>query len=233
MNRLFRPTVVAALIASTSAMASANVEVGGTPRIDVFSDTNELGVPDVADAPSQRNSALFGLRVGLFFTDLLGVEAELGMVPSEPRTDVLDIWNLTYRAHLMAQFGAGDPAKKLIPFVLLGGGAFQVAHTHNADVIEKDTDSMIYAGLGAKYRVDNGWGLRADARAILVPTSKDDGVTTDFELLLSIYKEFGRTTVEKVIEAPVDEDPDKDGISGAADGCPQEPEDKDRSEERR
>jgi len=232
MNRLFRPTLVAALIAGTSAMASANVEVGGTAGIHVFSDTNELGVPDVTDAPSQRNSALFGLRLGYFFTDLLGVEAELGVVPSEPRTDVFDIWNLTYRAHLVAQFGASDPAKKLIPFVLLGGGAFQSVDSNNVSVIDEDTDAMVYAGIGAKYRVDNGWGLRADARAIIVPSStgKDD-ITTDFELLLSIYKEFGRKTVEKVVAPPVDEDPDKDGISGAADGCPQEPEDKDGFED--
>ena len=30
--------------------------------------------------------------------------------------------------------------------------------------IVKDTDEMLYFGVGAKYRVDNGWGLRLDGR---------------------------------------------------------------------
>ena len=37
------------------------------------------------DAPSERNSALFGLRLGVFFGDMLGVEGEIGVIPSESR----------------------------------------------------------------------------------------------------------------------------------------------------
>jgi len=234
MKRMFRPTPFAALGAALFAAiggastAQANVEVGGTAGIHVFSDTNELGVSDVANANSQRNSALFGVRVGAFFGDMIGVEGELGVVPSEPRELVFDVWNLTYRAHVVAQFRAKDPTNKLVPFVLLGAGAFSVVDSQNTDVIYEDTDELIYAGVGAKYRVDNGWGLRADARILFPPSSEDDGFTTDFELLLSIYKEFGRKTVEKTIEAPPpDLDPDKDEILGDADKCPQEPEDRD------
>ncbi|MBL9014315.1 MAG: OmpA family protein [Myxococcales bacterium] len=231
MNRLFRPTLCAALaagVAASSSVAYANVEVGGTAGIHVFSEDNELGVADVMDAPSERNSALFGLRLGVFFSHMLGVEAELGVVPSESRTLVFDIWNLTYRAHVVAQFRANKPEVKLVPFVLAGAGAFQVVDSKNTDTIDEDTDPAFYVGGGAKYRVDNGWGLRADARLLLVPSSQDDGFTQDFELLLSIYKEWGRKTVEKAPPPPpVDDDPDKDGVVGAADTCPQEPEDKD------
>src|SRR5574338_475092 len=124
MTRLFRPTIVAALgIAASASVAGANVEIGGTAGIHVFSTNNELGVPDVKDAPSERNSALFGLRLGVFFNDMLGVEGELGVVPSESRTLVFDIWNVTYRAHVVAQFRANNPATKLVPFVLAGAGA--------------------------------------------------------------------------------------------------------------
>ncbi len=237
MKRMFRPTPFAALGAALFAAsipalgvspAEANVEIGGTAGVHVFSDTNELGVSDVPNANSQRNSALFGLRIGAFFGDVIGVEGELGVVPSEPRRLVFDIWNLTYRAHLVAQFRAGNPANKMVPFILLGAGAFSVVDSQNPDVVYEDTDEMIYAGVGAKYRVDNGWGLRADARILFPPSSEDDGFTTDFELLLSIYKEFGRKEVEKVIEAPPpDNDPDKDGLLGDADKCPMEPEDMD------
>src|SRR5258706_11869398 len=137
MTRLF--TIVAATgIAASASVASANVEIGGTAGVHVFSTTNELGVPDINHAPSERNSALFGLRLGVTFNDMLGIEGEFGVIPSESRSLVFDIWNITYRAHLIAQFGAQDPAKKLIPFALVGGGAMSVVDTKQPDVIMKD-----------------------------------------------------------------------------------------------
>ena len=231
MHRLFTlgATTIAALVGST-AIAHANVEIGGTAGIHVFNDNNELGVPDVMDAPSQRNSALFGLRIGYTFTDMFGVEGEFGVIPSESRELVFDVWNVAYRGHVIAQFGAANPAKKLIPFVLAGGGAMSIVDTKMPNIIEKDTDAMAYIGGGAKYRVDNGWGLRADLRLLFPPSSESNGPTVDFEALLSIYKEFGRKTVEKPIEeAPKGGpgDTDGDGILDDTDKCPNEAEDKD------
>ena len=231
MNRLLRPTLVAALAGAAASPAYAGVEIGGTAGIHVFSDTNELGVPDVQMAPSERNSALFGLRLGVFFNSLLGVEAEFGTIPSEAREQVYEVWNLTYRAHLVAQFRANNQANRLLPFVLLGGGAIQVVDSKGDDAgaaaIKKDTDAMLHLGIGAKYRVDNGWGLRLDARVLFPPSSEDDGFTEDFEVLLSIYKELGRKKPVKETPPPPDPDPDKDGILGETDKCPSEPEDKD------
>ncbi len=229
MNRLFRPTIAAALgIAASASVAGANVEIGGTAGIHVFSTTNELGVPDTDGAASQRNSALFGLRLGVYFNDMLGVEGEFGVIPSESRSLVFDIWNVTYRGHLIAQFRADKPANKLVPFVLFGGGATAVVDSKNTDVIAKDTDAALYAGIGAKYRVDNGWGLRADLRLLFPPSSTGNGATVDFEALLSIYKEFGRKAAEKTVEQPkVPGDSDGDGIVDENDKCPNEAEDKD------
>ncbi|MCX5743046.1 MAG: OmpA family protein, partial [Proteobacteria bacterium] len=97
------------------------------------------------------------------------------------------------------------------------------------------------AGVGAKYRAGNGWGVRLDARAMLVPSSKPTevggtkgGFTADFELLLGVYREFGRPGKVAVVEAQKpkkDEDPDKDGVLGDADKCPTEAEDKDGFED--
>jgi OOP family OmpA-OmpF porin len=231
MNRSLRPTVVAALaagaIVASTDLASANVEIGGTAGIHVFSKKNELGVNDTSTADSIRNSSLFGIRLGAFFGNYIGIEGEVAIIPSEARKQVFDVWTLTYRAHLVAQFRAEEP-NRLIPFVLAGGGAFQIVDNsgakNNAD-IAKDTDLTLYAGIGAKLRVDNGWGLRVDARLLFPPSSKNDSVTTDFEALLSIYREFGRPKKAEV--KAVDNDPDKDGIVGDADKCPTEPEDKD------
>jgi len=246
LNRLFRPSLLAAfagvgLALTMTSTAYANVEVGGTAGIHVFSETNELGVNDVAGAPSERNSALFGARIGVFFGDMLGVEGEFGVVPSEARQQVFDVWNITYRAQIVAQFRAADPTNKVIPFVFVGGGGMSIVKSDGENVgvnaIVKDTDAALYLGVGAKYRVDNGWGLRVDGRILFPPASNEDAndpmakasdsFTTDFELLLSIYKEFGRKEPKKELPPPVDDDPDKDGIHGEADKCPNEPEDKD------
>ncbi len=250
LANVFRPTLLAALAAgsfqlATSSTAEANVEIGGTAGVHVFSETNELGVNDVANAPSERNSALFGLRLGVFFGDMIGVEGEFGVIPSEARDLVFDVWNITYRAHLVVQFRAKDDNNKLIPFVLVGAGATQIVDSkgENAGVnaIVEDTDAALYAGIGAKYRVDNGWGLRVDGRILFPPASADgeganakpsDGFTQDYELLLSIYKEFGRRSPIKVeLPPPPDNDPDKDGILGADAQCPNDPEDKDGFED--
>ncbi|HEU4729206.1 MAG TPA: OmpA family protein [Kofleriaceae bacterium] len=233
MNRSLRPTVVAAFavagIAAATSVAHANVEIGGTAGIHVFSTTNELGVNDADNADSERNSALFGVRLGVFFGPMFGVEGEFGVIPSESRQTVFDVWNITYRAQAVVQFRAEDPQAKLIPFALVGGGAFQIVDnggSKNDNQIAKDTDAVLYLGGGMKYRVDNGWGLRADLRLLFPPSSKNDSFTEDFEALLSIYKELGRET-PKPPPPPVDNDPDKDGIVGAADKCPNDPEDKD------
>jgi OmpA-OmpF porin, OOP family len=233
MNRLLRPTIVAAwaagaLTALTSA-ARAEVEIGGTAGIHVFAHDNELGVADVPNANSERNSALFGVRLGVFFTPMFGIEGEFGVIPSEARQTTFDVWNIAYRAQLVAQFRTQNPDVKLIPFVLVGGGAMSIVDNggdKNDGQIAKDTDAELYLGAGLKYRVDNGWGLRADLRLLFPPSSTGSGFTEDFEALLSIYKEIGRQA-PKPPPPPVDDDPDKDGIRGAADKCPNEPEDKD------
>ncbi len=246
MKRLSPTSVVVALSLgslATTTVAHANVEVGGTAGVHVFSKDNELGVQDVPNAPHQRTSGLFGLRVGVFFTDILGVEGEFGVVPSIETEIKYSITNLTYRAHLVAQFRAGDPSNKVIPFVFAGAGAFSVVSTANSKVegqvtrdITEDTDAMFYAGAGIKYRAGANWGLRADARLMIVPSSENDSppskdtskVTLDFEVLGSIYFDFGRSTTTTVeAPPPMDDDPDKDGIVGAADQCPTDPEDKD------
>ena len=231
MNRLLRPSVVAALaagcLAASASVARAGVEIGGMAGVHTFAHDNELGVNDVPNANSIRNSALFGLRLGVMFTPMLGIEGEFGLIPSEARQTVFDVWTITYRAHLIAQFRGANPEARLLPFIVAGGGALQVVDnsgsTHDTQ-IAKDTDGVLYVGVGLKYLVDNGWGLRLDGRLLFPPSSKDSGVTEDFEAMLSVYKEFGRAKVEK---KPVDNDPDKDGIVGAADKCPNEAEDKD------
>ncbi|HWU91589.1 MAG TPA: OmpA family protein, partial [Kofleriaceae bacterium] len=221
-------TVIAVL--GLAGPARAGVELGGTAGLRVFSEQDGLGVKDGPDADSQRNTALFGLRLGVYFNKMLGVEAEAGVIPGEGRSMLYDVWNVTYRASLVAQFLAeGD--NPIVPFALIGGGLHTIVSSTNEDAIGKGTSPVPHLGGGIKYRAGNGFGVRFDARLLLPPSSQSSSVTADFELLASIYRDFSfkkkPVVTPKKEEPPKDEDPDKDGIVGAADQCPTEAEDKD------
>ncbi|GEM_PF-1262614 len=236
-------------IVATASLASANVEIGGTAGVHVFNENNELGVKDFPLAPHQRTSILLGLRVGVFFADVIGVEGELGVIPTIAKGTAgteLDYstTDLTFRAHLVAQLRARNPENKFIPFVLVGGGGFTIVSTNSegrendpSQYIQADTDAAFYFGVGFKYRITDRMGLRLDGRLLLVPSSENADppredvkkVTQDFEALASFYMSFGNSTtvVVEQEDVPEDDDPDKDGIRGAADQCPTDPEDKD------
>jgi len=232
MNRFAALALAISLVGAPS-LARAEVEVGGTAGLHMFSKTSGLGIEDVPEADadmanSLKNSALFGVRLGVYF-GMFGVEAEGGMIPTEPRDLVFDVYTAAFRANLVAQFRTKVPDAKIIPFVLAGAGAIKVFDSANETEIQKETNIAIHAGFGAKYRAANNWGVRLDFRGLLVPSSTG-GNTFDIEALLSVYKEFGRTTTTKVVtpEPPkTDDDPDKDGIAGATDKCPTDAEDKD------
>ncbi len=224
---------VLALVAAPS-LALAEVEVGGIAGLHVFSEKSDLGVPDGAnseDIESLKNSAIFGLRLGVYFAkDSIGVEAEAGIIPTEPRMLVFDVYSIAYRGSLVYQLRAADPSNRILPFVLAGAGQITIFNSLNKDVVEESGVLAIHAGVGAKYRAANDWGVRLDFRGLLVP-KVGSGQAFDAEAIVSVYKEFGRKkkTIAAVVEPPVkvDDDPDQDSILGANDKCPTEAEDKD------
>jgi OOP family OmpA-OmpF porin len=165
----------------------------------------------------------------------VGIEGEVGVIPTQPRQMTFDIWNLAWRAHVVYQFRAENPDNKVVPYFFVGGGAMSILSSKNPMYLggncgpgcKHDTKAEPYAGLGMKYRVDNGWGLRGDAYFLFPPSSASDGATLDFEILLSIYKEFGRNKKEVKLPPPPPKDTDGDGITDDKDKCILEPEDKD------
>jgi outer membrane protein OmpA-like peptidoglycan-associated protein len=221
-----------------STAAHANVEVGITAGAHQFSHQNELGVPDATASfqpASLANSALFGLRLGFYANSMLGIELEGGAIPTESRgSPVFDVWVAAYRAHVVVQFRAADMEHHFVPFVVIGGGAMTILDAgKHPDIIGDDTDPELYVGAGFKWRVDNGWGLRLDARLLFPPSSKDQGVVLppeqDAELLLSVYKEFGGHAIKKIVEVipKGPNDSDGDGLNDDVDQCPNDAEDKD------
>ncbi len=223
-------------VMGATTVAGANVEVGGIAGFHIFREDDRLGQgKDPMTPAKQANSSVFALRLGVFFGNSLGVEAEGGIIPTEGVTaDVrFSTTNLLARAHLAYQFRAANAANQMIPFVVVGGGLFRVIDSKETDFIKEDDSAWtVYVGAGVKYRASHSWGIRLDARAMLVPASSKS-VTQDFEGLFSIYREWGRPKKAVVAEPPpkTDDDPDKDGILGALDQCPTDPEDKDGFED--
>jgi len=216
-------------IACATGTAQAEIELGGIVGLHTFSEEGRIGVVDETEPRSLRNSALFGFRLGAMF-GTFGAEAELGVIPSEPRQLLFDVTSLTYRAHLVYQMLSKRDAL-WIPFAFVGAGRLQIIDSANEDLVKKDAVIAPYVGIGVKYRTPSDWGVRLDARALFVP-KVESGIAFDTEILLGVYREWGRPKKAKVLPPPPkDDDPDKDGIAGAADKCPTDPEDIDSFED--
>jgi OOP family OmpA-OmpF porin len=217
-------SVIAVIISSGSGTASA--DKGWTPGVfagaHLFSDSNALGVPEVAGANSLSNAPVMGLRVLYGFTSLLGAEAELAFVPTSARQGGAPVYAFGYRIHAMAEFGKSGA--RVRPFALLGGAGMTGLSTDTAQ-IDNDTHFMVQGGAGAMVRIDDRWGLRADARLFLPPSS-DGPVTLDFELGVGLYVRLG-TTGEIMKAVGSISDRDGDGLVDNDDQCPDDPEDMD------
>jgi outer membrane protein OmpA-like peptidoglycan-associated protein len=245
-----RTTIVGLVIAFGSTVADANVEIGGTGGLHVFHVDNELGVDDRPDVTSLKNAPMFGLRLGIN-GNVIGIEAEGAVVLTKPRREpAFDVYTGAARGHLVLQFRAGTYENTVVPFFLVGGGVMNVVKSDNTAVIAKDTDVMAYAGLGFKFR-GNGWGIRFEGRALMVPSTTSTGVVgvLDFEALGSLYIDIGRkkqaaaavvTNPDEdvppktdIVVAPKPEvsDEDKDGVVDTDDKCKDQPEDKDSFED--
>lgn len=222
-------------------------EFGVAIGAHIFSDENGLGVPDAPSVTSQENSVLMGLRLGGYIGEIFGLEAEVGAVPSRVRAEPSSTLNLYYRLNAVLQFRAVDRENILVPFILGGAGGMSLVAKPGATMVSEETVGEFHFGAGVKLRSQWGWGLRGDV-LVLFPPSSQGGYATDFEVTVSVYKEWGGGTVKEepaarsttpfVFEnAPVDtptvaadtanRDSDNDGLIDTADTCPQSPEDKD------
>jgi len=231
MNRY---AVALVAVMGLASRAQAGIEIGGVAGVHIFADDTALGTKK-NDTLKHANSALFAIRIGVGIGKMLGVEVEGGLIPTESSgtNTTFDIYDAVARAQVIANF-RNDGNHKLVPFVLAGGGIIKIVDvgTNDSSLITKETDGEVHFGVGAKYLAGGGWGVRVDLRALAVPSNADKSVTFDFELLATLYRDFGVKAKAKKEEPKVsDNDPDKDGIEGAADQCPDKAEDKDGFED--
>lgn len=190
-------------------------EVGGFAGAHLFNDDNELGVQDNPGSDSPDSSIAFGIRLGYWFHRYLMVEGELLAAPTEMRESSTPVTVFGWRANALVPF----TQTRVQPFALLGAG-FLTSSPRDQDDVTTDTDALAHLGLGVRARVQRNWGVRGDLRLLFPPSSAGGSATTDWEVLVGLYKTFGHDT-----------DSDGDGVADEADSCPADAEDRDGFED--
>ena len=215
-RKLFSACVALGLLSvSPVANAERSAEIGGFIGAHIFNDDSELGVTDASNADSLENSFAFGIRAAYALVGQLDLEAELAIItPTTSRDSNVDVVALGWRAHALYHVLDG----KFRPFVLLGAGGMTSSPEDDA-VFLTDTDFVIHTGIGAKYDIQDSWGVRLDARLLFPPSSASEFVTVDGEVFLGLYKTFGLDEKAPVAEP---QDRDGDGVLDSDDACPDE-----------
>jgi OOP family OmpA-OmpF porin len=211
-------------------------EIGVFGGVHFYNKKSSLG--RYSDSPtgiSPDTGGAFGLRLAFNLNEWVGAEAEGLISPTRTRDDQTRVVVLGYRAQVIATFIHTGYVR---PFALVGFGGLS-SYPGNTDVVPRDTDDFFHFGVGAKVPINDMFGLRIDGRIMAPPAFASSiaksGTEThydgpDWEVLLSAYAGFGASPPPPPPPAPkpapvVDPDPDHDGIVGAADKCPNEPED--------
>ena len=201
-----RRTLLAPLFLATLALLAPPARAadsGSTPadqklsyRIELFGgghyfvDGTNLGVAAAPDASAgAKSNAMLGLRAafGLGFWAAAEVECFGMRTPDRTYQRKADI--LGYRLNLLAFLLPGN----LRPFMLVGGGAIEVAATHaegNAGLV-RDLDAEFHVGVGLDYRPHPHISVRADGRTVQMPGKRAWSLASDFEATLGVAFLFG------------------------------------------
>jgi outer membrane protein OmpA-like peptidoglycan-associated protein len=205
------------------------LELGAFGGYHIFADNLELGVADdPGNVPHPKNGGIFGLRLAATMLPWLSLEAEAGLIPSADSIQDFRVYLMSYRLHALVHLMHG----RVRPFVLAGVGAMQAASVQDNPQyteIKKDTDFDFHGGVGVKYAITNDIDLRADARIVFLPNTKDKGVSADWEFLGGAAWRFGGQGAPPPPPPPppLVKDTDRDDIPDNLDKCPNEAEDKD------
>jgi outer membrane protein OmpA-like peptidoglycan-associated protein len=220
------------------AHADPRFEASGFVGVDYFSNKSQLGN---SQDPSQipGTAPLLGARVGyLVFPGMLagrlqlGVEGELGLATAytgyarNGSGDSFFAPVFEWHAHALLRLtGDSGLLGTVRPHLVLGGGGETVASS--SPLMQKETDPVVYWGLGVTVPVMTDWQLRIDVREGLMP-ARGGSETSTFAVQFGVSTSFGlatRTIPGTRSELPPqvavhDEDTDGDGIPDRLDKCP-------------
>lgn len=154
----------------------------------------------------------FGVRVGYFPWQYVGVEGEAALVPTSSEDDTAQALVFNLRGHLVGQLPG-----RLTPFLVAGGGALGIS----SGELGEDVDGEFHYGIGAKFYATKTVQLRFDARHILAakndPPGETGGIASHIELLAGV----GLVLNPPADPPPPPPDSDGDGVNDPADKCPE------------
>ena len=161
-------------------------EVGAFAGAHFFNHSDALGRTEARPETILQHTGGFGLRVAVGPHPRLLFEGELLLTPTHTADGSANVLGVFYRAHAMVHILTG----RVRPFVLLGGGGFSNT-SDNSLVVRPDTIWAVHGGVGVKVDIGKTFGLRFDARAMLVPSLPGCyPVVAEEELLLGFYAHF-------------------------------------------
>jgi outer membrane protein OmpA-like peptidoglycan-associated protein len=253
MTRACLPILIVTLLASpalaqdtvslsvSASPASADEDVRGAEAgtfeaglywgVFLPSEEHELYEPDVTEVrfgqhPFEKVTPTLGLRGAFLPLQVLALEAEAGLFPTQTRdtSEGANVFALRGHAMLMA------PTETIVPFLLVGGGILGV--TSEPDVLGSDVDVAFHVGIGAKAYVTRDLALRLDVRDDITGGFADKKGVMHWEVLLGFVLVGGREEAPKPPPPPPDTDGDgvddahdrcKDVVGPVPDGCPPPP----------
>ncbi len=126
---------------------------------------------DVGDSTgtSPDTGGVFGLRLAYNLNEWIGFEGEGSISPTRTRNNSTRDIILGYRAQIIGTFIHEGYVR---PFALVGYGALSAfPGTYNADDGQyyprsRDTDGFFHIGIGAKFPINDMFGLRLDGRVM-------------------------------------------------------------------
>ncbi len=161
-------------------------------------------------------SPAFGVRFAVFPSRIFGIEFEGGLIMASTKDSGEGAQIYKGGVQLMLQ----KPGR-FTPFVAAGISAYYLSSDDS--VLGSDSDFPVHIGGGFRLFATGSIALRIDGRFIRGPSSKDpytlDASYGEFTFGLSFNPSPRGGIVE---EAPLDPDPDKDGVLGMNDACPTE-----------
>jgi outer membrane protein OmpA-like peptidoglycan-associated protein len=203
----------AALLFAAPAQAAPEYQLGGFGGVHLWNPYNGLGRTDLTSLNQYNHGVEFGIRLDLGLHPRFMLEAELALMPTTATDDSTQVFAFGYRAHAIINILTG----RVRPFLLLGGGGL-TSSTSDPNVVRQATTGSLDVGAGLLCDVRSNWGLRLDARTVLVPGgASSPPLVPDGEILLGLYGRFGE--LKGGVQPPADDD--KDGIANAQDQCPQ------------
>jgi outer membrane protein OmpA-like peptidoglycan-associated protein len=224
--------VSAALVAPTGAAADP-LAVGGWVGPRFYSNDSALGYIDTApEHPNLTNGMVLGARLAKPIRPWLVPEVELPMsITSTDKFDVTVLW-VEPRIHVRFEFLPKN--RRVQPFVLVGAGAaFTVSS--KSQIFGSDIAGDAYFGIGAHAITGRGFQIRGDFRIAIDP-GIDKAAVLEFEAGIGLWVALGSGKKKYNYVRPdtgptEDPDPDRDGILGDADKCPDRAEDVDDYED--